>query len=100
MILDPKFPRNCWPKGRVIATHTASDGQVRRVTVQTASRGIYERPAISLAVLDVGVEVNTQPEDPLRIPGGSVNYAPSIGKTTVPPLVPTPLDDTRYYEED
>ncbi|XP_065079701.1 uncharacterized protein LOC135702570 [Ochlerotatus camptorhynchus] len=55
IIVDPKLPRNCWPKGRVIATCPAPDGQVRWATVQTASGGIYERPAVSLAVLDVGV---------------------------------------------
>ncbi|XP_062538842.1 uncharacterized protein LOC134207140 [Armigeres subalbatus] len=79
IIVDPKLPRNCWPKGRVIATCPASDGQVRWATVRTASGGIYERPAVSLAVLDVGVEVNSLQEDPSRIAGGSVNYAPSIG---------------------
>ncbi|XP_053686496.1 uncharacterized protein LOC128736038 [Sabethes cyaneus] len=55
LIVDPKLPRNCWPKGRVIAAHQGNDGQVRRVTVQTASGGIYERPAVSIAVLDIGV---------------------------------------------
>ncbi|XP_053699101.1 uncharacterized protein LOC128746075 [Sabethes cyaneus] len=55
LIVDPKMPRNCWPKGRVIAAHQGNDGQVRRVTVQTASGGIYERPAVSIAVLDIGV---------------------------------------------
>lgn len=52
VIVDPKFPRNCWPKGRVISIHKAPDGQVRWATVQT-SHGIYERPAVRLAVLDV-----------------------------------------------
>ncbi|XP_065093953.1 uncharacterized protein LOC135714509 [Ochlerotatus camptorhynchus] len=70
VIVDPKLSRNCWPKGRVIATHQAPDGQVRWATVQTASGGIYERPAVSLAVLDVGVRTNTLLEDPSRIPGG------------------------------
>ncbi|XP_055623389.1 uncharacterized protein LOC129766818 [Toxorhynchites rutilus septentrionalis] len=59
IIVDPKFPRNCWPKGRVIAMCQAPDGQVRWATVQTASGGIYERPAVSLAVVDVGAETNT-----------------------------------------
>ncbi|XP_065094025.1 uncharacterized protein LOC135714567 [Ochlerotatus camptorhynchus] len=70
VIVDAKLSRNCWPKGRVIATHQAPDGQVRSATVQTASGGIYERPAISLAVLDVGVRTNTLSDDPSRIPGG------------------------------
>lgn len=65
-----------WPKGKVIATYLSSDGQVRRATVQTAS-GIYERSAVSIAVLDVGVRTNTLQEVSSRIPGGSVDYAPS-----------------------
>ncbi|XP_055537878.1 uncharacterized protein LOC129725748 [Wyeomyia smithii] len=70
IVVDPRFPRNCWPTGRVIATSPASDGQVRRATVQTASGGIYERPAVSLAVLDVGVTKNTLQQESTRIPGG------------------------------
>ncbi|XP_062557050.1 uncharacterized protein LOC134221901 [Armigeres subalbatus] len=52
VIVDPKLPRNCWPKGRVIATTTSRDGQTRSATVQT-SVGVYERPVVKLAVLDV-----------------------------------------------
>ncbi|XP_055623396.1 uncharacterized protein LOC129766823 [Toxorhynchites rutilus septentrionalis] len=51
VIVDADYPRNCWPKGRVIAT-TNKDGQVRSATVQT-SKGVYERPAVKLAVLDI-----------------------------------------------
>ncbi|XP_039451578.1 uncharacterized protein LOC120430530 [Culex pipiens pallens] len=54
VIADSNHPRNCWPKGRVIGT-VNRDGQVRRATVQTA-KGIYERPAVKLAVLDVRSE--------------------------------------------
>ncbi|XP_053691781.1 uncharacterized protein LOC128740267 [Sabethes cyaneus] len=77
IIVDSKLPRNCWLKGRVIATCPAPDSQVRKATVQTASGGIYERPAVSLAVLDVGVGRNTLHQEPSRIPGGSVGYTPS-----------------------
>ncbi|XP_062538177.1 uncharacterized protein LOC134206474 [Armigeres subalbatus] len=52
LIADPALPRNCWPKGRVIGT-VNRDGQVRRVTIQTA-RGVYERAAVHVAVLNVG----------------------------------------------
>ncbi|XP_062556661.1 uncharacterized protein LOC134221484 [Armigeres subalbatus] len=52
VIVDSKLPRNCWPKGRVIATTTSRDGQTRSATVQT-SVGVYERPVVKLAVLDV-----------------------------------------------
>lgn len=52
IIVDDASPRNSWPKGRVINTICGKDGQVRRATVQTA-KGIYERPAVKLVVLDV-----------------------------------------------
>ncbi|XP_053691378.1 uncharacterized protein LOC128739901 [Sabethes cyaneus] len=74
--VDSKLPRNCWLKGRVIATCLAPDSQVRKATVQTASGGIYERPAVSLAVLDVGVGRNTLHQEPSRIPGGGVLITP------------------------
>ncbi|XP_058816368.1 uncharacterized protein LOC131679652 [Topomyia yanbarensis] len=53
VLVDETLPRNCWPKGRIIDAVRSKDGQVRRAMVQTAS-GILERPAIKLAVLDVG----------------------------------------------
>ncbi|XP_058816425.1 uncharacterized protein LOC131679707 [Topomyia yanbarensis] len=70
IVADPKFPRNYWPKGRVIATKVASDGQVRSATVQTVSGGIYERPTVKLAVLDVGVRSNASRKNLQRITGG------------------------------
>ncbi|XP_062703954.1 uncharacterized protein LOC134286358 [Aedes albopictus] len=54
VIVDPELPRNCWPKGRVIGT-VEKGSQVRRATVQT-SKGVYERPAVKLAVLDIWSE--------------------------------------------
>ncbi|XP_062549933.1 uncharacterized protein LOC134214627 [Armigeres subalbatus] len=54
VIVDPELPRNCWPKGRVIAI-VEKGGQVRSATVQT-SKGVYERPAVKLAVLDIWSE--------------------------------------------
>ncbi|XP_055523265.1 uncharacterized protein LOC129717404 [Wyeomyia smithii] len=51
LIVDPNSPRNCWPKGRVIGT-VNRDGQVRTVTIKT-STGIYERPAVKVAVLNI-----------------------------------------------
>lgn len=53
VVVDPKLPRNCWPKGRIICTHPGRDGKPRSATVRTAN-GIYERPVAKLAVLDVG----------------------------------------------
>ncbi|XP_062715999.1 uncharacterized protein LOC134291796 [Aedes albopictus] len=72
IIVDPNLPRNTWPKGRVIGVKQGPDHQVRSATVQT-SRGIYERPAVKLAVLDVGVRSNAAQDD--RIPRGSVGCA-------------------------
>ncbi|XP_062540920.1 uncharacterized protein LOC134208962 [Armigeres subalbatus] len=62
IIVDPNFPSSCWPKGRIIATKQGADGQVRWATVQTIN-GIYERPAVKIAVLDVGVKTDTPQED-------------------------------------
>ncbi|XP_058814579.1 uncharacterized protein LOC131678438 [Topomyia yanbarensis] len=52
MIADEKI-RNRWLRGRVVRTYPGSDGTVRRADVLTAS-GILQRPAVKLAVLDVG----------------------------------------------
>ncbi|XP_062713351.1 uncharacterized protein LOC134290267 [Aedes albopictus] len=73
VIVDPKLPRNTWPKGRVIGVKQGPDNQVRSATVQT-SQGIYERPAVKLAVLDVGVRTNAALNDRIR---GGVGYATS-----------------------
>lgn len=73
IIVDPSFPRNCWPKGRVVSTKVSRDGRVRSATVQTTA-GLYERPAVRLAVLDVGAEVT----------GTRVQ---SLGGTVATPLV-------------
>ncbi|XP_055918535.1 uncharacterized protein LOC129950632 [Eupeodes corollae] len=58
IVTDESNPRNLWPKGRVIDVKPGKDGQVRRATVQTVS-GIYERPAVKLAVLDVFRDIPT-----------------------------------------
>ncbi|XP_062708679.1 uncharacterized protein LOC134288299 [Aedes albopictus] len=55
VIVDPEHPRSCWPKGRVIGV-TSSGRQTRKATVQTL-HGIYERPTVKLAVLDVRREM-------------------------------------------
>ena len=58
IVVDETLPRNCWPRGRVVRTIRSKDGQVRRALVQTAT-GVLERPAVKLAVLDVGATVST-----------------------------------------
>lgn len=52
IITDPKLPRNCWPRGKIISTRPSKDGEVRSATVRTSS-GVYERPVVKLAVLDI-----------------------------------------------
>lgn len=44
LIVDENLPRNSWPMGRIGAT--------RKVTIQTKS-GIYDRPAVNIAILDI-----------------------------------------------
>ncbi|XP_075157943.1 uncharacterized protein LOC142231210 [Haematobia irritans] len=55
IIVDSSLPRNVWLRGRVLETRLARDGQVRSAKVQT-QRGIMERPATKLAILDVALE--------------------------------------------
>ncbi|XP_055605500.1 uncharacterized protein LOC129753678 [Uranotaenia lowii] len=74
IMVDPSAPRNSWPKGRVIGTVPSKDGQVRKATVQTV-HGIYERPAVRLAVIDVGVSNRAAQEMSDRTPGGTVSSA-------------------------
>ncbi|XP_038117199.1 uncharacterized protein LOC119769295 [Culex quinquefasciatus] len=77
VIADPDHPRNSWPMGRVVSTNTSKDGQVRSAVVRTSER-FYERPAVKLAVLDVGVNEGKLPQVP-SVPGGNVT---SLGRAT------------------
>ncbi|XP_062713078.1 uncharacterized protein LOC134290086 [Aedes albopictus] len=52
VVIVDEAVRNGWLRGRVEKVYTSSDGQVRRVDVQTAA-GKYQRPAIKVALLDV-----------------------------------------------
>ncbi|XP_065356250.1 uncharacterized protein LOC135950646 [Calliphora vicina] len=53
LVVDENAIRNTWQRGKVLETTKAKDGQVRRPKVKTMS-GVMERPAVKLAVLDVG----------------------------------------------
>ncbi|XP_055586245.1 uncharacterized protein LOC129738941 [Uranotaenia lowii] len=75
IIIDGNLPRNYWPRGRVVKAIAAQDGQVRRVTVQT-SKGLLERPATKVAVLDVGA-TGGKPQDDSGVPRGSVTTVQS-----------------------
>ena len=77
VIADPDHPRNSWPMGRVVSTNNNKDGQVRSAIVRTSER-FYERPAVKLAVLDVGLNEGKLQQDP-SVPGGSVT---SLRRTT------------------
>lgn len=52
IVVDDQAPRNQWEKGRIINVFPGKDGQVRAVDVKT-SKGMYRRPAVKIAVLDV-----------------------------------------------
>ena len=52
LIVDTNNPRNTWPKGIILETTCSRSCQVRSAVIKTAS-GIYTRPAVKLAVLDV-----------------------------------------------
>lgn len=75
LIIDAKNPRNCYPMGRVVKTIVSKDGQVRRATVKTKT-GIYERPTVKLAVLDIGLNDDGKPLNGTAIPGGNVAMSP------------------------
>ncbi|XP_062707951.1 uncharacterized protein LOC134288151 [Aedes albopictus] len=78
IIVDPTFPRNCWPKGKILEVKTSKDGQVRSAKVQTTS-GIYDRPAVKLAVLDIGANSSTSNQGPST--GGDCCESPSSVST-------------------
>lgn len=52
VIIVDESVRNGWLRGRIVKVYTASDGQVRKVDVQTVS-GVFQRPAIKVALLDI-----------------------------------------------
>ncbi|XP_055622975.1 uncharacterized protein LOC129766467 [Toxorhynchites rutilus septentrionalis] len=73
--------RNRWERGRVLETFPGKDGQVRRVKVQTA-RGVFSRPAVKLAVLDViGSTSATGKSSETEVAHGSGDVAVKTGHT-------------------
>lgn len=68
MIFDETLPRNSYPRGQVIEVHPGADGQVRSVTVQT-DNGIYKRPAIKVAKLDLAESSNASAVESLHAGG-------------------------------
>lgn len=55
LVVDENTERNTWQRGKVLEVTKAKDGQVRRAKIKTMS-GTIERPAVKLAILDVGNE--------------------------------------------
>ncbi|XP_055910431.1 uncharacterized protein LOC129944792 [Eupeodes corollae] len=79
IVVDDSNPRNLWPKGRILDTVISKNsGQVRQVTVQTNS-GIYVRPAVKIAVLDVFKD--GKPTKDVVVPEGSVGNTATTSKT-------------------
>lgn len=52
LIKDTNFHSHDWPLARVIATHPGTDGQVRVVTLKTAT-GELKRPIAKLCLLPI-----------------------------------------------
>uniref|UniRef100_A0A182X1M1 Uncharacterized protein n=1 Tax=Anopheles quadriannulatus TaxID=34691 RepID=A0A182X1M1_ANOQN len=51
VLTNDNAPAGQWLKGKVLEVHPAADGQVRVVSVKTAT-GILKRPAVKVAVVD------------------------------------------------
>lgn len=60
VIVDPKLPRNTWPKGIIESVHPGADGRVRIVDIRTKT-GILTRPVTRVALLPTAAE-NDCPE--------------------------------------
>jgi hypothetical protein len=52
LITDENTTRDVWLKGIIVEVNKAKDGQVRSAKVKTI-HGIYTRPVVKLAILDV-----------------------------------------------
>ncbi|XP_062557202.1 uncharacterized protein LOC134222066 [Armigeres subalbatus] len=52
VVIIDENSRNSWERGRILEVFPDKSGQVRRAKVQTA-RGVFARPAVKLALLDV-----------------------------------------------
>ncbi|XP_055585561.1 uncharacterized protein LOC129738407 [Uranotaenia lowii] len=82
VIVDSDLPRNLWPKGRVVKVNEHA-GQVRSATVRTLSN-VYERPAVKLAVLDIGA-TECKPGTGSGLPGGSVTSPTDAPQSRIEP---------------
>ncbi|XP_055842512.1 uncharacterized protein LOC129909456 [Episyrphus balteatus] len=71
VIVDQNNPRKSWPKGKVLQVMPGKDGTIRSAIVQTQT-GIYTRPVVKLAVLDVHKFKAIGKLDPDPVTGGGV----------------------------
>ncbi|XP_053691700.1 uncharacterized protein LOC128740196 [Sabethes cyaneus] len=92
LIVDKNLPRNCWPKGRVVEVVRSKDQQVRRATLETA-QGRMERPAVNIAILDVGSN-SSKSDEGHNLLGGNVTLS-----VTEPPSASS-LGDTNSAKAD
>ncbi|XP_062714717.1 uncharacterized protein LOC134291231 [Aedes albopictus] len=88
--------RNSWERGRILETYPDKSGQVRRAKIQT-SRGVFSRPAVKLAVLDVAVQdknLEDVPRESEVVHGaGNVGGTPRCGTQRVKQLT-VPSDES------
>ncbi|XP_062716949.1 uncharacterized protein LOC115265221 [Aedes albopictus] len=97
VVIIDENARNCWERGRILEVFPDKSGQVRRATVQTA-RGVFARPAVKLAVLDV-VGNHREPEEVATetevVHGAGDVTGNTVDRETVvnPPSVPSQLSD-------
>ncbi|XP_055910928.1 uncharacterized protein LOC129945299 [Eupeodes corollae] len=69
VIVDYNSPRKTWPKGKILKVIPGKDDTVRSAIVQTQT-GIYTRPAVKLAVLEVHQFDGSGKLDPNPVTGG------------------------------
>ncbi|XP_055622808.1 uncharacterized protein LOC129766312 [Toxorhynchites rutilus septentrionalis] len=86
VIIIDEQARSRWERGRILKTFPDTSGQVRRAIVQTA-RGVFARPAVKLAVLDVrgneGSPENVAPDTEVVHGSGNVAETPRRGEKMV-----------------
>ena len=64
LVCDVNFPRNKWARGRITKAFAGGDNQIRLAEIKT-SAGILRRPAVKLAVSNVG-EASVESRDASR----------------------------------
>lgn len=68
LVIDPRYMRNCWLRGRVEAVNEGKDGQIRSAVVKTPT-GTLVRPTVRLAKLDVRSSCDLASKQELQVTG-------------------------------